>query len=176
MAAAADDLKIVRVGIYENQPKIFTDDKGNATGLWPDIIEYIALKEGWKIQYVHGAWTECLTRLENNEIDLMPDMAYTEERSKTYDFSQEAVYSSWAKVYARMGTDINSILDLDGKKIAVLSGSVNVEGPEGLKDLGKSYNIHCTLIETDSYIKVFELLANGEADAGVTSKYFGYQH
>jgi signal transduction histidine kinase len=173
---AADDPKIVRVGIYENQPKIFTDDKGNAAGFWPDIIEYIASAEGWKIEYKRGTWSECLKRLGNNEIDIMPDVAYTIERTKTYDFSHEAVYTSWSRVYTRTGTGIQSIIDLDGKKIAVLQGSVNTEGPEGIKELVKSYNINSTFIDADSYTRVFELVASGEADAGVVSKDFGYQH
>ncbi|MCX6006927.1 MAG: transporter substrate-binding domain-containing protein [Chloroflexi bacterium] len=173
---AADDLKIVRVGIYENQPKIFTDDQGKAAGFWPDIIEYIASTEGWRIEYKRGTWSECLKRLENNEIDIMPDVAFTEERNRTYAFSHEAVYSSWSRVYARTGTEIQSILDLDGKKIAVLQGSVNAEGPEGIKELVKSYNISSTFIDAASYARVFELVANGEADAGVVSKDFGYQH
>jgi PAS domain S-box-containing protein len=176
MAVAADDSKTVRVGIYENEPKIFTYDTGKAAGFWPDIIEYIALAEGWKIEYKHGSWSECLKRLESGEIDIMPDVAFTEERNKIYVFSQEAVYTSWSRVYTRAGTGIQSILDLEGKKIAVLRGSINVEGPEGIKELVKSYNINCTFIETDSYIRVFELLATGEADAGVTSKDFGYLH
>ncbi len=172
----ANDLKIIRVGIYENQPKIFTDDQGKASGFWPDIIEYMASTEGWTIEYKHGTWSECLKRLENNEIDIMPDVAYTEGRTKTYAFSHEAIYSSWSRVYARTGTEIQSVLDLDGKKIAVLQGSVNTEGPEGIKELVKSYNISSTFIDTDSYARVFELVESGEVDAGVVSKDFGYQH
>jgi signal transduction histidine kinase len=176
VAVAADDSITVRVGIYENQPKIFTDDQGNASGFWPDIIEYIASKEGWKIEYIHGTWTECLKRLENNEIDIMPDVAYTEERNRQYDFSHETVYTSWSMVYTRKGVDIQSILDLEGKNIAVLKGSVNVEGPDGIKNLVSAFNINCTFTEVDSYTRVFELVKSGEADAGVTSKDFGYQH
>ncbi len=175
-AVAADDSLTVRVGIYENQPKIFTDDQGNATGFWPDIIGYIASKEGWKIEYIHGTWTECLKRLDNNEIDMMPDVAYTEERSRQYDFSHETVYTSWSMVYTREGTDIQSLLDLEGKNIAVLKGSINVEGPDGIKKLVSAFNIHCTFTEVDSYARVFELVKSGEADAGVASKDFGYQH
>jgi len=175
-AVAADDSITVRVGIYENQPKIFTDDRGNASGFWPDIIEYIASKEGWKIEYIHGTWTECLKRLENNEIDMMPDVAYTEERSRQYDFSHETVYTSWSMVYTRKGVDIQSILDLEGKNIAVLKGSINVEGPDGIKNLVSAFNINCTFTEVDSYNRVFELVKSGEADAGVTNKDFGYQH
>jgi ABC-type amino acid transport substrate-binding protein len=176
VVAGADDSKIIRVGVYENQPQIFTDDTGKVSGFWPDIIEYIASQEGWKIEYKQGTWSECLQRLENNEIDIMPDVAYTEERTGTYDFSQEAVCTSWSRVYTRIGSGIQSILDLEGKKIAVLKGSVNVDGPEGIKDLVKSYNINCIFIEADSYTRVFELMESGEADAGVVTKDFGYQN
>ena len=173
---AADDLKTVRVGIYENQPKIFTDTEGKPAGFWPDIIGYIASEEGWTLEYKHGTWTECLGMLENNEIDIMPDVAYTEERADKYAFSHETVYISWSRVYTRKGVDINSILDLEGKNIAVLKGSINVEGSDGIKEIIKSYGINCTYTEVDSYLKVFELVERGEADAGVTSKDFGYQH
>jgi len=173
---SADDSITVRVGIYENYPKIFTDEKGNASGFWPDIIEYIASEEGWRIEYVPGTWAECLTRLENNEIDMMPDVAYDEARNRLYNFSKEAVYVSWSRVYTGKGSDIESILDLEGKNIAVLRGSINVEGPDGIKELVKSFNISCIFTEVDSYIKVFELVDSGEADAGVVSKDFGYLH
>lgn len=175
-AVAADDIKVVRVGIYENQPKIFTDSEGKAAGFWPDVINYIASQEGWTLEYKHGTWTECLEMLENNEIDVMPDVAYTEERNDKYAFSHETVYISWSRVYTRKGVDINSILDLEGKTIAVLKGSVNVEGSDGIKEIIKSYNINCKYAEVDSYNRVFELVEKGDADAGVTSKDFGYQH
>jgi len=175
-AVSADDPLTVKVGIYDNKPKIFIDERGNPSGFWIDIVEYIASQEGWKIQYVPGTWQECLTRLEKNEIDIMPDVAYTEERYQKYEFSREPVYNSWSRVYARPGAHIESILDLEGKTVAVLKGSVNVEGPEGIKKLVQSYNISCTFTEVDSYDKVFALVANGDADAGVVSKDFGYQH
>jgi PAS domain S-box-containing protein len=175
MPVAADDSITLRVGIYENNPKIFTAPNGDAAGFWPDIVEYIASEEGWEIEYVPGSWAQCLNRLENNEIDIMPDVAYTEERAALYDFSNEAVYVSWSRVYTREGIDIESILDLEGKAIAVLRGSVNYEGPDGIKTLVSEFDVNCTFLEVDSYTEVFELLRNGEADAGVVSKDFGYQ-
>jgi ABC-type amino acid transport substrate-binding protein len=88
-AVAAEPPLTVRVGLYENTPKIFTDEKGIASGFWPDIINHVASQEGWKIEYVPGTWTESLQRLEKNEIDVMPDVAYTEARKATYAFSKD---------------------------------------------------------------------------------------
>ncbi len=174
--AAAKNTIIVRAGIYENNPKIFTDAKGKAAGFWPDILNFIAEEEGWEINWVHGTWQESLERLTNNEIDVMPDVAFTEERKNIYTFSDEAVYTSWTQIYTRKDTDILSILDLEGKIISVLKGSVNVEGPEGIKQLVQAFDINCIFIEVDSYNAVFDLVKSGVADAGVTSKDFGYHY
>lgn len=176
MPVLADDSITLKVGIYENRPKIFTAPNGDAAGFWPEIIAYIAAEEGWEIEYVPGTWTECLYRLKNNEIAIMPDVAYTEERSELYAFSNETVYVSWSRVYTREGVEIESILDLEGKTVAVLQGSVNYEGPEGIKILVGEFDVDCNFLETDSYTEVFELVESGGADAGVVSKDFGYQN
>jgi len=48
-SVSASGATTVRVGLYENPPKIFTDAQGNPAGFWPNIIEYIADVEGWSI-------------------------------------------------------------------------------------------------------------------------------
>jgi PAS domain S-box-containing protein len=175
-ASYADNEILVRVGVYENEPKIFTDEYGKVSGFWPDIITNIASQEGWDIQYIHGTWAESLDRLKNNEIDIMPDVAYSDDREGIYSFSRETVYVSWSRVYVPEGTEINALPDLEGKKIAVLKGSINVEGPDGIKKLVSSFDLDSTFIETDSYLSVFKLLQNKQVDAGVVSKDFGYLH
>jgi len=173
LAVTAYGSTTVRVGLYENKPRIFIDEEGNASGFWVTIIEYIASREGWEIEYVPGTWTESLTKLENHEIDMMPDVAHTEEREALYAFSDATVYASWSRVYARKGVDIRSTLDLEGKNVAVLGGSISVEGPEGIKELVSAFDVDCAFIELESYDRVFEMMDSGEADAGVVSRDFG---
>jgi hypothetical protein len=42
------------VGIYENRPKVFTEASGVPAGIFVDIIEAIADREGWTLEYVRG--------------------------------------------------------------------------------------------------------------------------
>ncbi|MGD0709291.1 MAG: hypothetical protein ABSA51_12715, partial [Anaerolineaceae bacterium] len=37
--------RVVRVGVYENPPKIYTDSDGTVSGFWPALINSIAQKE-----------------------------------------------------------------------------------------------------------------------------------
>jgi len=173
---ASEEVVDVKVGIYENRPKIFTDKNNNPSGFWTEIIQYVGDEEGWQLEFVQGKWEQCLERLEKAEIDLMPDVAYTENRSKRFVFSSEEVYTSWSGIYIRKDVDIQSVLDIDDKKIAVLKNSVNYVGPKGLKGIVKAFNIDCQFLEKDSYNAVFKAVENGEADAGAASKDFAIQN
>ncbi len=173
---ASEENLTVKVGVYENRPKIFTDAEGRASGFWPEILDYIASNEDWTLKYIPGTWEECLRRLETGEIDIMPDVAYSEEREELFDFSNRKVYTSWSRIYVKKDNTIYDILDLENKKIAVLKNSVNVEGPDGIKNLVKAFNISCIFIEVGSYDEVFRMVNEGEADAAVASKDFAIRN
>lgn len=102
----------LKIGTYENPPKIFTDEKGNVSGFWADITKYIAHQENWEIEWIHGTWNQCLQRLENNEIDIMVDVGLTPSRAERFTFSNETVHLSWTRIYKKRGSDIQTILDL----------------------------------------------------------------
>ncbi len=173
----AQPSQVVRVGLYENEPKIFTDASGRAAGFWPELLAFIGAREDWKIEYVHGSWNLCLERLSHHQIDIMPDTAQTEIRSQKYMFSKTPVLVSCSRVYIqKKNPGIFTITDLEDKTVAVLSGSVNYVGEEGIRDIAKQFNIHCRFMELDSYIQVFEAVAEGRADAGVTNRNFGDQN
>ncbi|RPH39059.1 MAG: sensor histidine kinase, partial [Desulfobulbaceae bacterium] len=165
--------RTVRVGIYENEPKVFTSEAGKPAGIFIDIIEFIAKSEGWKIKYVPGTWNEGLERLAKGEIDLMPDVAHTAEREKIYSFHQESVLSSWSQVYGKEGSDIQSILDLANKRIATLQGSIQ---QEAFARLSEGFDLKITLIPVRDYKSAFAMVANDEADAAICNNFFGLMH
>ena len=78
--ATAEDITL-KVGVYQNPPKVFIDDTGEAAGIFVDIIEAVAARERWDIEYVSGSWNRGLQRLRSGIIDLMPDVAHTLSRA-----------------------------------------------------------------------------------------------
>lgn len=163
----------VRVGVYENPPKVYTNSDGVIDGFWPAILTDIAKRENWELVWIKCSWEKCLERLERNEIDLMVDVGVNDARKEKYAFSNEIVLVSWARVYVREGTEIQTILDLDGKKVAGLTGSVNFDGPEGIKALADKFDISVEFRGLSSYEAVFQAVQNGIVDAGVTNKDYG---
>jgi len=164
---------VVKVGVYENAPKVFTNESGKSSGIFIDIIEYIAKSEGWKLEYVPGTWAEGLDRLERGEIDLMPDVALTAEREKKFSFHKVQVLSSWFQAYARKGSGLQSILDLNGKRIAILEQSVQ---EEAFIRFSRGFGLNVTLVSVPDYKTMFEMVARGDADAAVTNQFYGAMH
>ena len=164
---------IVRVGVYDNPPKVAIDEEGLASGLYPELIEYIAAEEGWSLEYVPGSWTDSMARLDRGEIDLMVDVAYTVPRQALYTFNEETVSVNWGMVYTCPGLEILSLPELGGLRVAVMRGSTHTDDPGGIKDLTERFSIAVEFAEMDSYTDVFRALATGGADAGVVNRVFG---
>ncbi|MEO5363243.1 MAG: transporter substrate-binding domain-containing protein [Magnetococcus sp. DMHC-8] len=156
----------VRVGVYQNRPGVFMDEGGEARGFYIDILEEVAAREGWRLDYVPGTWSEGLAHLDSGTIDILVAIAHTPERVKKYAFTRETVFSNWGQVYVRT-PDIQSILQLEGRKIAGLKDDIYTIR---FVELMKSFNISHRLVETTEYREVLRLIAYGAVDAGVLSR------
>jgi len=163
----------VRVGIYQNKPLIFTGEDGTVKGIYADILGYVAEQESWRIEYVSCDWAQCLERLEKGEIDLLTSIAYSEARDEKYDFNDETVLSNWGQVYAPGNSDIQSILDLGGKRIAVLENDIHALK---LEEVLNEFRIESDLVKVQSYATVFGLIEEQKVDAGVVNRLFAAQN
>ena len=163
----------IKVGIYQNKPKVFIDSAGEPRGFFIDILNHIASKEGWQLEYVSSTWEKNLDKIEKAEIDLILDIAESEKRAEVLDFNKEIVFSNWAIVYVQKGSNIQSILDLKGKKIAVMKGDISYEDfGHNLENLG----IYGTFVEVDEFSDVFDFVAQEKVDAGIISRLYGLQY
>lgn len=172
-AVQANASQKVRVGVYENSPKVGHSASGEPQGIFIDLIEAIASDEGWTIEYVSGTWPEGLDRLERGEIDLMPDVARTRSREAQFALHQEPVLSDWFQIYSRHGNVIRSLLDLDGKRISVLERSIQ---QEAFSQIVEGFDLKTTLVPFSDYGKAADAVSSGETDAVIVNRFYGARH
>ncbi|MFO7896194.1 MAG: transporter substrate-binding domain-containing protein, partial [Candidatus Cloacimonadales bacterium] len=162
----------IEVGFYDNPPKLYRDEQGNAAGFWAEITTEIAQQNNYEIIWVFGSWQECLQRLQTGAIDLLPDVSYTQKRAEKFIFAEQTALLSWSRLYIHPDTNFQTILDLQNKKIAALGGSVNLEGNEGLRDLLQQFKIEAEIREFPDYQAVFQAIEDKTVFAGVANKDF----
>ncbi len=175
-ALAAMDLpaetapRVVRVGVYANAPKLFLGENGQPSGIFGDVLVAIAKREHWVLQPVKCEWQDCLDSLQSGGIDLMPDVAFTDQRGQIFDFHNTVALLSWSQLYKPRGEPINTMLDLAGKRVAVVTGSVQ---ESGLAAMLQSFGILAELVPVESFQAGFELTAARLADAVATNRFYG---
>lgn len=109
--AFADDssqpVKTVRVGWLVNNEGFQDGTPGERLSGWG--YEYLQTLSyytpGWRYEYVSGTFTELLDMLEAGEIDLMPNISYSEERAQKLLFSSNPEGTERYFIYAKPDRD-----------------------------------------------------------------------
>lgn len=161
--------KMVAVGVYQNPPKVYLDEKGEPRGFFVDLIKEIARLEEWQVRFNFDTWSENLRKLEDGRIDLMPDVAFTEARVQKYSLNRETVISDWFQVYGK-SREINSILDLKGIRVAILAESIQLDF---FKNLIKNLGYHCEIVERQDYESICAAVRDGDADVMLSNRFAG---
>ncbi len=168
---AQENAQEVKVGVYQDEPLVF-EENGVVKGFYIDILREIAKREGWELRYVQDSFPSLLEKLKRGEVDLVVAIAYSEERDKIYDFNKETVISNWGQIFSGSNEKIDSIFDLNGKRIAVVPGDIYYLE---FKKIAEKFGINCDYLEVDGdYMDVMENVEMGLADAGIVSRFYGY--
>ncbi|ERH50057.1 hypothetical protein O203_14555 [Ectopseudomonas chengduensis] len=171
--STAVEARTVRVGVYANEPKIFADANAQPSGILGELLQAIANEERWQLQTVPCAWQQCLQLLQDGEIDLLPDVAFSEERAQLMDFHQVPSLFSWSQLYSHEELRLQSVLDLRGLRIAALEGSIQFQYLQSLLD---SFGLQAQMIPLSDLSQGFAMVLAEQADAVVANHLFGDYH
>ena len=160
----------VKVGVYANAPKVMLGADGQPSGIFGDLLREIAAKEDWTLVPVVCEWQACLDATRAGQIDLMTDVAYSEARAQIFSFHQTPAINSWSQVYQRTGLSIQSMLDLQNRRVAILQGSVQQDYFSGLLS---SFGVQPIWVPVNSLAEGFTKVSAGEADVVVSNHQFG---
>ena len=163
-------VSVVRVGVYDNPPKIFLGNDGQPSGIFGDLLREVAREEGWLLQAVVCEWQDCLAQVQAGYIHLMPDVARTPERETRFRFLPTPALHSWSQVYRHPSIKADSLLDLQGKRVAHLQGAVQ---QAFFANLLHSFDIQVTWVPADSLAQAFERVQRKQADVALANVHYG---
>lgn len=104
-------------------PFEFTDKDGDLVGIDMDLLRAIAKDQGFEVEIRQLGFDAAVQALQANQVDaVMAGMSITDERKKAFDFS-DPYFTSGIQLGVLASSDVQSLDDLDGKAVAVKTGT-----------------------------------------------------
>lgn len=159
----------VRVGWYEDSYHI-TGKNGEKSGYGYEYEQAVAAYTGWNYKYVKAGWSDLLEMLENDEIDLMAAVSYTDERAQSMLFSDLPMGKEIYYLYADLvntNISISDLSSLNGKKVAVLKESVQTTQ---FYEWEEKNNVHLQSVFVESLDEAMEKAKKHEIDCVISTE------
>lgn len=143
-------------------PWTYEDESGNLVGFEVEVSTAVAEKLGVTPEYVTGAWDGLLAGVQGGRYDLMANgVGYTEERAKSYFYSDFYAFNRTVLVVSGDNTDITSMEDLNGKTTCNSANST-------YQLLAEQYG--ATVLDVEDLNGTLEMVMSGRVDATLNAE------
>ncbi|MCM3612163.1 transporter substrate-binding domain-containing protein [Planococcus sp. MERTA32b] len=148
------------VGIDTTYPPFEYEVDGEYTGIDIDLINAIAEDQGFNINFNPMDFGGIIPALQAGQLDIaIAGMSITDERKEVVDFSDPYFDAGLTLVVQADNSDITSLEDLEGKTVAVKSGTT---GAEFARENEDEYGYEIAQFEDSP--SMFQEVSNGNAD------------
>jgi len=148
----------VKVGVENWAPLTFSTNNKDIDGIAGDVFKLIVQRTGLKVEYINDLWDTLLKDFKDKKIDILPAAYFTKQRAKYGAFSS-GYFTMLDYIYVKEdNNNINSMKDLNGKKIAIQKGFGTIpKVREKFPDI--------QIIETKDLSESIDKVLNGEVEA-----------
>ncbi|MGA1932184.1 transporter substrate-binding domain-containing protein [Arcobacter sp. YIC-464] len=151
----ANELEWVPYDYYQN---------GKPRGFVIDYVKLLFSKIGIEPVFITDTWPNLMSKFKNKEIDLLPVIAYKQDREEFLSFTDDYLKQEFVLVTNTYTTNIVNIDDLDGKKVAMVKGWA-------LSSKIKKSFPNIKLIEFNTLKEVLDAVKNNIADATIQNRF-----
>ena len=153
------DNPILKVHNFDSLPPYNFTLNNYPKGFVIDYIQLVGKVLGVKIEFIQNkSLKESFDMLENNQLDILPNIAISDERKKTIDFTNYSLVNFQISLGVNKQSDIKSLSDLKNKKVSVVENSF-------LEDILKKEYPSIILYKTKNTEEAIEAVASNKADA-----------
>lgn len=161
----AEERRVVRVG-YESIEGYEEGLEGeHKSGFGYEYLQKISYYSGWDYEYVYGPFSELIEMLEKGEIDILGDVAYTDERARHMLYSSYAQGTEGYYIFTNLGDDRISETDIQSLNGKVIGTTLNTVQAELVKNWVKENNLSVEIKEYNGIPATLLALEEGRVDA-----------
>lgn len=123
------DKKVLKVGVAARYvPWCYLDEKNQVTGIDPTILEELARRNGWEVEYVLSSFDGMFGNLDTGKVDtIAQQITATPARAEKYLFSEVYAHNPLKLIVRADENDIKGAADLKGKIFVCQPTGVELE-------------------------------------------------
>ena len=135
-AASSSDGKVWKIATDTVfRPFEYKDDNGDFVGIDMDILAAIAEDQGFKYELQILGWDASIAACQSGQADgMIAGASITEERKSSGWIFSDGYYDANQCLAVAEDSDIKGFEDLNGKAVAVKTGTMSADYAESLKD------------------------------------------
>lgn len=127
------------------KPFEYTDDNGEFVGIDMDILAAVAQDQGFEYEVQVLGWDASIAACQAGQADgMIAGASITEERKESGWIFSDGYYDADQSMAVKGDSDITGFADLEGKQVAVKTGTMSASYAEGLAE---EYNFTVTYFE-----------------------------
>ncbi len=143
------------------KPFEYTDENNNFVGIDVDIVAAIAEDQGFQYELKSMGWDAAIAACQAKQADgMIAGASITDERKASGWIFSDGYYTATQCMAVAAGSDIKSFEDLEGKTVAVKTGTQGADYAASLKD---QYKFEITSLEDSP--TMYQTVTGGQADA-----------
>jgi ABC-type amino acid transport substrate-binding protein/CheY-like chemotaxis protein len=137
-------------------PFNFADPQGHHQGISHDYLQLISQKTGLRFKIIIDQWHNNLQKIRNKQIDVLPAVYYTPERSQFLIFSKP-YFEVLDYFFIRKDIPVKDFADLAGLRLAIPKGYAHIQ-------LLNKHFPEITLILVDTFGDAIDAVLEGKAE------------
>lgn len=164
--ASTETKEVIKIGIYEDEPYISIDDKGNISGYYYDLINLLKKKYNFQPEYVICNLSDALKMLEAGNIDIIFGLAMTDNRKEKFLFNKYRICVENNALITKLDIDFENLDEINGLKLGLLQDNSN---SEFILNFFESKKINLIPVYASNFDELKKLLDNNEIDIMLSS-------
>lgn len=164
--ASTEAKEIIKIGVYEDEPYISIDDKGNISGYYYDLINLLKKEYDFQPEYVICNPSDALKMLEDGDIDVIFGLAMTDDRKEKFIFNKYRICVENNALITKLDIEFKDLKNPDNVRLGLVEHNSN---SEFLLDFFESNGINLIPVYATNFDELKKLLDNDEIDIILSS-------
>ncbi|MCL4290944.1 MAG: ABC transporter substrate-binding protein [Thermoleophilia bacterium] len=130
-------MRTLAIGCNQPLRPLIWEEGGQVEGLEPDVIRAACERLGWRPAWLYRPWPDLPDLLDAGAFDcLMLNFCWTPERAERFALSRPYGGTDMA-ILARGGSGLRGPADLEGRVVAAVRGTTNLERARSLEGVAE---------------------------------------